>query len=509
MLIRNRIIGALWLVLVLFTTSANSMEQDTQTSTEQLILHFIEAFNTADADTMAAFYQQSASTAFNERRTEQEDRALHQQLLGMLGNLTLQELEVQDTENVKLTVLTSASGSVNQFRFKLVGVPPQIDGFSIGVPPTEEEQEIYSDNQAGVEHAIPDDSTEGGPFSFLSSAKGVYQTQLLLQSDDSLLLVWVQKGLYNLDLYVARQQADGEFSHPLRINQRGLNRWTGDEARPGVALGSDGRVAVTWTAASQDIMIAVGSNFGMEFDAPMKLNQDDKHAMRTMPSVSFSPDGAAHVVWLDPRQAPKGMEEPSDLYYAMVKDGSVTETNLTAQQEPTVCGCCRPFIAVDEKGVLDIAFRNADSNGYRDIARISGTSGSLGEPQATSPPIWKLNACPSAGQILSQGGTLWRDASTGDWRMLWSTDAQTAPSVLFKEQGNLELIRSPRIVSGRENWVLVGAQPHSIIAELVEDSWTIIDDNLPPWVSSAAVKGSELIMIGNKRGLLLTSSRPL
>lgn len=354
-----------------------------------------------------------------------------------------------------------------------------------------------------------DSSTEDGPFSFLTSVKGIYQTQLLLQSDGSLLLVWVQKGLYDLDLYVARQQADGAFSHPLRINQRGLNRWTGDEARPGVALGPDGTVAVAWTAASQDIMIAVGSNFGLEFSAPMKLNQDSKRAMRTMPSVSFSPDGAAHAVWLDPRQAPEGMEEPSDLYYAMVKNGSVTETNLTARQEPTVCGCCRPYIAVDEKGVLDIAFRNADSNGYRDISRISGTSGSLGEPQATSPPIWKLNACPSAGPILSQGGTLWRDASTGDWRMLWSTDAQTAPSVLFKEQGNLELIRSPRTVSGRENWVLVGAQPHSMIAELVDDSWTVIHDKLPPWVSSAAVKGDELIMIGNKKGLLLTSSRPL
>jgi hypothetical protein len=187
----------------------------------------------------------------------------------------------------------------------------------------------------------------------------------------------------------------------------------------------------------------------------------------------------------------------------------VTETNLTAQQESTVCGCCRPYIAVDEQGVFDIAFRNADSNGYRDISRISGSSGSLGEPQPTSPPIWKLNACPSAGPIVSHGGTLWKDASTGDWRMLWSTDSKLAPTELFKGQEALELTRSPRIVSGQENWVLVGANAHSMIAALVDDSWTIVYDKLPAWVSSATVKDDKLILIGNKRGLLLTAIQPL
>jgi len=506
---RKTTFAGIGLMLVLFTSSVISANAEQQTATEQLIHHFIEAFNSSDPDTMAAFYQQSATTAFNARRTEQEDRALHKQLLDMLGNLTLQELEIQDSESAKLTVLASATGSVNQFRFKLVGDPPQIDGFSVGMPPSEEQSELYSDHDADAGHEVAGDAPQHGPFGFLTSAKGVYQSQLLLQSDGSLLLVWVQKGLYDLDLFVARQQPDGEFSHPLRINQRGLNRYTGDEARPSVALGPDGAVAVAWTAASQDIMIAVGSNYGTEFDAPLTLNQDDKRAFRTMPSVSFSPDGAAHAVWLDPRQAPEGMEEPSDLYYAMVKNGSVTETNLTARQEPTVCGCCRPYIAIDEEGVFDILFRNADSNGYRDISRISGTIGSLGEPQPTSPPIWKLNACPSAGPIASQGGTLWKDASTGDWRMLWSTDAETAPSELFSDRDDLDLIRSPRKVSGRGNWVLIGAQPHSMIATLVDDSWKIIHDNLPPWASSAVVKDDKLILIGNRKGLLLTSIQPL
>jgi len=508
MISRNRNTGLICLLLMIFATFAHATENEPQAPIEQLTGDFIEAFNTADADEMAMFYQQSASDSFNDRRSEQEDRALHQQLLGMLGKLTIQDLDIQDSDNAVLTVSTSKSDSTNQIRFKLVGKPPKIDGFSIGVPPTEEEKELYSDaDDAG--HDKSGDSTNDGPFAFLTSAKKVYQSQLLTQSDGSLLLVWVQRGLYQLDLFVARQEQDGKFSQPLRINHHGLNRYTGDEARPDVALSKDGAVAIVWTAASHDIMIAMGTNFGKTFDAPLKLNQDDKAAVRTMPSVSFSPDGASHAVWLDPRQAPKGMEEPSDLYYATVKNGNVTESNLTANQEQTVCGCCRPNISIDEEDQFNIVFRNADLNGYRDISRISGTSDSLGEPQATSPPIWKLNACPSAGPIASQGGTLWKDASTGDWRMLWSTDANKAPTEVFKNQPDLELARSPRTVSGRKNWILVGANDHSLIATLIDESWQIVLDDLPPWVSSAAIRGDELFLLGNRKGKLLASVRTL
>ena len=109
----------------------------------------------------------------------------------------------------------------------------------------------------------------------------------------------------------------------MRINQRGLNRYTGDEARPSVALGPDGAVAVAWTARNNDIMLAIGRQNGEVFDPPVKLNQDDGKAYRTMPSTAFSSDGAVHTVWLDPREAPPGREEPSDLYYAQVENGVV------------------------------------------------------------------------------------------------------------------------------------------------------------------------------------------
>lgn len=354
-----------------------------------------------------------------------------------------------------------------------------------------------------------DHGDQAGPFDFLTSAKGVYQSQLVIQSDDSLLLVWVQKGPYDLDLYVARQQQDGQFARPVRVNQRGLNRYTGDEARPDVAVGPEGAVAIVWTAKNNDIMLAVSSNYGEVFNTPQKLNQDKGEAERTMPSVAVSPDGSVHAVWLDPREAPKGMEEPSDLYYASLDNDVLKELNLTANQELTVCGCCRPYIAIDDSSNFDIVFRNASAGGYRDISRIVGTNESLGEPQPTSPPIWKLNACPSAGPIVSGGGTLWKDASIGEWRMLWSNDANAEPTELFTDRDNLELTNSPRTVSGREEWVLVGAKPFSMITTRKNGSWQIVRDDLPRWASSAVVINDQLILIGNEKGQLYTATERL
>jgi len=368
-------------------------------------------------------------------------------------------------------------------------------------------------HQMGVTGEVPNEQAgqmdPAGPFYFLASQNGVYQAQLVLQPDGSLLLVWVQRDAEELDLFVARQQADGLFGSPVRINHRAVNGFTGDEARPSVAVGPDGAVAIAWTAAHHnDIMLAVSTDFGETFDAPLKLNTDEGAAFRTMPAAAIAPNGSVHTVWLDPRKAPEGMEEPSDLYYASLDDGVLEETNLTANQESTVCGCCRPFIAIDDNSHFDILFRNMSEDGYRDISHISGTSKSLSEPEPTSPPIWKLNACPSAGPIASHGGTLWKDASTGEWRMLWSTDADAPPAELFTGLDDLELTWSPRTVGGHEDWVLVGARPTSLIATRENGDWRVVRDDLPPWATSAVVHSGRLILIGNKKGQLYTVTEP-
>ncbi|MCB1636660.1 MAG: hypothetical protein KDI51_18885, partial [Xanthomonadales bacterium] len=446
----------------------------------------------------------AATAAFNQRRDAQEQRALHTRLTGMLGKLTLKKIETVSSDQVRLLADATVPGKLAELRFTLLGDPPRIETFRVGIPPGPETASREAESSEAT-HVAEMPAADAGPFAFLTAAQGIHQSQLLVQADHSLLLVWVQKGSDGTGLYAAREQDDGSFSAPLQINRAPLNPYVGDEARPSVAVAPDGSIAVAWTAATGDIMLAVGSDYGRRFEPPVKLNQDDKQAQRTMPSVAISPDGVAHAVWLDARTAPEGMEEPSNLYLASVSAGVVEERNLTANQETTVCGCCRPFIAFDDGGHCDIAFRNVSEAGYRDISRISGTIGALSEPQPTSPPIWKLGGCPSAGPIVAEGGTLWKDASTGDWRLLWATDAKRDPLALFSDRTELAFTTPPRSISGKNEWVLVGANPNGLIATFDDGAWQIVRDDLPPWATSAAARDGQLILLGNRKGQLLTA----
>lgn len=346
------------------------------------------------------------------------------------------------------------------------------------------------------------------PFGFLAAADDVYQPQLFVQPNGSLMLVWVQSGAHDLDLFVASQHSTGNFSHPTRINHAPVNPYTGDEARPAVAFGPNGHIAIAWTAANGDIMLAAGVAEGMVFDPPIKLNQDSQESFRTMPAITYTPDGVAHTIWIDSRDAPKGMEEPANIYYARVMDGVAEEQNLTAQQKASVCGCCRPFIRANAKGELAIAFRNTTTDGYRDIFNMfADNKGRFSDPQPTGPPIWKLRGCPMSGPIRCDGGTLWRDASTGSWQLLWATEAAMEPVNVFSESDDLNLTRPPRTVSGRNGWVLIGSTPYSFLIARDDSQWKVVYEGLPEWASSAAFKDGELIVVGSVQGRLHTQTQ--
>ena len=53
------------------------------------------------------------------------------------------------------------------------------------------------------------------------------------------------------------------------------------------------------------------------------------------------PRGVVHAAWIDGRFAPRGTHEPAELFHARVDDGEVTEINLTADQQDSICDCCR------------------------------------------------------------------------------------------------------------------------------------------------------------------------
>ena len=260
--------------------------------------------------------------------------------------------------------------------------------------------------------------------SFPEFGPNVSQPQLQAIGGEGLLLVWKQRGPDGSDLFVSYSDG-GSFSAPMRINDvaGSVNRSPIDEMRASVSIGPGDKVAVAWTDRGFDIRVAVG-DIGGRFEPAVKLNQTEGRVLQEFPSISFDAAGVIHAVWLDPRVAERERaEEPADLYYARLEDGVVTERNLTADQDSSVCGCCLPDIRVGDNGRLTITFRNTTADGYRDPFKIVETSGGhLGSPEPVSPPIWKINACPVAGPISVGERTLWFDGSTGRRRLLSSSD---------------------------------------------------------------------------------------
>ncbi|MFT5049996.1 MAG: hypothetical protein ACI8QZ_001389 [Chlamydiales bacterium] len=350
-----------------------------------------------------------------------------------------------------------------------------------------------------------DGSTAGmDSFSFLTQAEGVFQSQVVLAPDGTTLLVWAQRGADGIDLFAATRSGSDAFSDPVQVNREPINSYTGDEARPDVAIGQDGAVAIAWTAADMNMMLALGQDHGRSFSAPLRMNQDGGEAARTMPVVAFSSDGAVHGVWLDARGAPPRREEPANLYYARIEGDRVKEINLTADQEASVCGCCRPFIAIDARDGVDIAFRNTTAEGYRDIFLIEGNAnGEFTQPRAASSPLWLIPGCPSVGPVFLDGLALWKDGSQSYWRLLSASSPSAEPEVVLEDtQGVLTLTFAPRRISGSDDLVLVGGAPQGFILKRAGEGWEVASEDVPEWASSGALIDGKLTLVGNAEGRL-------
>ena len=329
--------------------------------------------------------------------------------------------------------------------------------------------------------------------------------QIAASPDGELLMAWTVRrpGGYFLgfDLFVSTTR-DNIFSEPVRVNADDvpLHSIPIDEMRPAIAFGPDGAVALAWTDDFFDIRVATSTDGGKSFSPSVRLNQDEGDALQEFPDIAYGPDGVLHAVWLDPRIAEEGFEEPADLYYARIVDGMVTEQNLTASQESSVCGCCLPNINVEADGSLAVAFRNTTPTGYRDPFRVVGTpDGQFEEPTPVSPPIWQIEACPVAGPIAVDDMTLWFDGSTGRKRLLSAWDPDQEPDVVLEDTDDWLLDYPPRRISGtpaETTMLLVPAQPSSYLLNRNGHAWTVIADDLPGWATSGAIHEGRLYLVG-------------
>lgn len=347
------------------------------------------------------------------------------------------------------------------------------------------------------------------------AAREVFEPQLAIDTDGTLLMIWRQKGEEGDDLYCAHRTEGGALSAPVRINDEPgtVYAYPHDEMRPAIAVGEDGNLAVVWSDDRGQIRASFGSEHGGSWSPSVRLDQADEPAYRSFTAAGLDERGALHAIWIDARFAPQaGAEEPADLFYARTTPdaaawGSVTEVNLTADQDSSICGCCRPDLETHPDGSIRAIFRNTTEDGFRDIFTISGNYlDGFGEPVRVGPATWRLEGCPMSGPLgLEASGledaVMWRDASSGDWVLKQGRPGSDAVIRVFATGGaDWKMTGSPRAVVAGRGLVLVPGQPSSRLIEWRQDSWTTLRDDLPVWATSAAVVDDSLLAVGAVQG---------
>ena len=168
------------------------------------------------------------------------------------------------------------------------------------------------------------------------------------------------------------------------------------------AIGRDGTL-VSWRS----------SDGGLSWQGPGSINDHPASAREGLHALAASAR-AAHVVWLDLRDGKTKIFASRSL-----DSGKSWQANRLVYESPegTVCECCQPTVAADEKGAVAVMFRNS-LGGARDmfLVRSSDDGRTFGAAEKLGQGSWRLNACPMDGGGLAVSGgrvaTAWRREDT-------------------------------------------------------------------------------------------------
>jgi hypothetical protein len=188
----------------------------------------------------------------------------------------------------------------------------------------------------------------------------------------------------------------------------------GPDARPKIAFGPDGRIALTYATRDDKYnghaFIARSSDDGKTFSEPQPMTTG--LPSQRFEAVAFDQDGRAFAAWIDKRDAAAARAEGKSYAGAALafawdgKPGGKLQAAAIARDN--TCECCRIAIAFAGRGKPVVMFRNIFAGGIRDHAIITFSSdGNPGPLYRVSDDDAKIDACPHQGPSLaiSKDGT--------------------------------------------------------------------------------------------------------
>ncbi len=279
---------------------------------------------------------------------------------------------------------------------------------------------------------------ELGPVVRLHIAHADSRGTSLAASGTRVVVVWAATAGDQTNIYSSVSDDAGvTFGEPVRVNDVDGDARVNGEQPPRVAVGPD--IVVAWqtrrTGVSQ-ILAARSVDGGRSFQHAATIHSETLTGARGWSSLVLDADGAAHIAWLDGRNAANKAapmspgaagahvhSEPmrQDIFQVTLRpDGTREETSVATN----VCFCCKTSIATGPRGSLYVAWRHIYPTNLRDMAVAASVDGgrTFTAPVRVSEDGWQLDGCPEDGPSIAA------DAA-GILHIVW-------PTIVDKNDGN-------------------------------------------------------------------------
>jgi hypothetical protein len=223
--------------------------------------------------------------------------------------------------------------------------------------------------------------------------------------DGSLFVAWAQGG----HVWVGRStDGGGRFGLVARVNATPQPIDDNGENRPKLAVDAAGTVFVTYTIKAArpytgDVLFSRSLDGGRSFEAPRSLSDEAAPASLRFDAIAVAPDGRLYAAWIDKRRASQPGYRGASLAVAWSDDGGASfSANRVAQDHS--CECCRTAMAIDERGLPLLMWRNVFAPNIRDHALLAfADADTPGQAQRVGDDGWAIDACPHHGPALAVG----------------------------------------------------------------------------------------------------------
>jgi hypothetical protein len=184
---------------------------------------------------------------------------------------------------------------------------------------------------------------------------------------------------------------------------------------PRIAVGKDAICAtviggVQGKGKDGDVLAFRSEDQGRTWTGPVLVNDVQDSAREGLHAMAAGPDGELCCVWLDLRH-----RKTEVMASRSMDDGRTWSPNVLVYRSPdgSVCECCHPSVALDDRGHLHVLWRNSLA-GKRDMyTSVSSDGGATFGPAAKlGSGTWPLDACPMDGGAIAVAdrsvATVWR-----------------------------------------------------------------------------------------------------